>query len=296
MKFSLLVLLTFFFSNTLCAQRDLTPGKSRKSVFGGARDFKEYRSMGLQFSIGPTFMLTRKAAALNSFMDGNRPFALQTTPNGLPGFFVEAGMTHFPKKRSRLSEKLNYIFVSYIDWGIGFKLFQGKESTNIDALDLASGSVLGSQNINGKFNNGFLSTRVTFHKNIYIGKKYFIDNGLGVNADFNIMRSPEENQYSLDVLNFGLPQRFHPPFVAQLHYELGFGIRLNRRSMLIPSVQTPILNFYEWRGAKASLHWFDSNYQPLLVKLKWTYLFEKKVKGCAPARVNDQDQDTMKNK
>ena len=110
------------------------------------------------------------------------------------------------------------------------------------------------------------------------------------------MRSPEANAYSATMLSVGSPQRFHHPFVAQMHYELGIGIRLNRRSMLIPSAQVPILGFYEWRGGASSLKWFDSNYLPLLVKLKWTYLFEKKVKGCAPARVNDQDRDTMKKK
>ena len=52
---------------TLClissgfAQRDFTPGKRRSDVFGGAADFKEYRPYGLQISVGPTFMLTRRA-------------------------------------------------------------------------------------------------------------------------------------------------------------------------------------------------------------------------------------------
>lgn len=293
---NILIPFMLFLATASFAQRDLTPGKNRKAVFGGASDFKEYRRMGLQFSVGPTFMLTRRAPSAFSFVDGNRPFQATTTPSGLPGIFVEAGMLHFPKKRSKLSEKLNYIFVSYIDWGIGFKLLRGTETTQLDALDPATNNVIGSQTFAGKFNNGFLSARVTFHKNIYLGKKYFIDNGLGFNVDYNIMRSPEANPYSASVLAFGLPQYFHNPLVAQMHYELGFGIRLNRRSMLIPSVQTPILGFYEWRGGASSLKWFDSNYQPLLVKLKWTYLLEKKVKGCAPARVNDQDRDTMKKK
>lgn len=280
------------------AQRDFTPGKRRSDVFGGAADFKEYRPFGLQISAGPTFMLTRKIPITKQIETPFRDYEITTKPNGLPGIFVEVGMLHFPKKRSNLSKRLKYIFVSYIDWGIGFKLLRGEEQSKVTTLDPNTGAVLSSINPDplGAFSNGFISGRVTLHKNFYLGKKYFIDNGLGLNFDYNIMRSPEANPYTATMLAVGQPHSFHQPFVAQMHYELGLGIRLNRRSMLVPSVQVPILGFYEWRGGASALKWFDSNYLPLLVKIKWTYLFEKKVKGCAPARVNDQDRDTMKNK
>jgi len=275
------------------AQRDFTPGKRRSDVFGGAADFKEYRPFGLQISAGPTFMLTRRFPITKQIETPFRDYEITTKPNGLPGVFVEVGMLHFPGKRSKLSQRLKYIFVSYIDWGIGFKLLGGEEYSKITTLDPTTGAALGSVDQTGKFYNGFVSGRVTLHKNFYLGKKYFIDNGLGLNFDYNVMRAPEATPYTATMLSVGQPHRFHHPFVAQMHYELGFGIRLNRRSMLIPSAQVPILGFHEWRGGASALKWFDSNYLPLLVKIKWTYLFEKKVKGCAPARVNDQDRDTM---
>lgn len=279
------------------AQRDLTPG-SRKDAFGGAADFKEYRYCGLQISAGPTFMLTRKAPVTQQYYSLGRPYDLTTRPHGLPGVFIEAGMIHIPKKRSKLSTKLKYIFVSYIDWGVGFKLFNGEEFTRIDALDPTTFEVVGSTDHTGKFSNGFVSARATVHKNFYFGqkKKYFVDNGLGANVDFNFMRSDEASAYSGTMLTYGKPQHFHNPLVAQLHYEIGIGTKLSRRSMLILSAHTPIMGFYEWRGGAPALKWFDSNYQPLIVKLKWTYLFEKKVKGCAPAKTNSQDQEFMKNK
>lgn len=279
------------------AQRDLTPGKRRKDVFGGAADFKEYRPYGLQLSIGPTFMLTRHPGPTYRTYNLGRPYDFTNDPHGKPGIFIEAGMIHLPQKRSKLSQKLNYIFISYIDWGIGFKLLGGTEATRVDALDPVTLNVLGSSDYQGQFYNGFVSGRVTFHKNFYIGKKYFIDNGLGLNFDYNFMRADEASAYTVQMQSLLGPgiHSFHHPFVAQMHYELGFGFRLSRRSMLIPSAQVPILGFHEWRGGAAALKWYNSNYLPLLVKIKWTYLFEKKVKGCAPARVNDQDRNTMEN-
>lgn len=290
---SCLLLLT----GVVVAQRDLTPGKRRKDVFGGAADFKEYRPFGLQVSLGPTFMLTRKTNPTYRGEFAERPYDFTNDPQGLPGVFLEVGMIHLPQKRSKLSERLNYIFISYIDWGIGFKLLGGAEATRIDALDPTTYAVVGSSDYSGQFYNGFLSGRVTLHKNIYFGKKYFIDNGLGVNVDYNFMRADIASAYTTNMQGLQGPgiHRFHHPLVAQLHYELGFGFRLSRRSMLIPSAQVPILGFHEWRGGASALQWFNSNYLPLLVKVKWTWLFEKKVKGCAPARVNDQDRNTMEN-
>lgn len=297
MKIILSLIASFGILTFSLSQRSMVPGKgkNKKDFFGGSADYNEYRPLGIQFSLGPTFMLTRRTPITTRYESIGRSYDLTTTPKGLPGIFVEVGMVHYPKKRSKLSQKLKYIFVSYIDWGIGVKLLRGTETTRIDQLDPLTLNTISTSEQTGKFDNPFVSARVTFHKNFYIGKKYFIDNGLGINLDYNFQRD-EASGYTAFVEQ-AVPDRhrFHHPFVAQLHYELGFGFRLNRRSMLIPSVQAPILGFHEWRGGASALKWFDSNYYPLLVKIKWTYLFQKKSKGCPPAKVNDQDKNTMKN-
>lgn len=299
MRIIVSLLLVFGLVQSGFSQRNLVPGKknSNKDVFGGASDFKEYRSFGIQLSIGPTFTLpTRPSPITTLYPSEGRSYQLTTTPKGIPGIFAEIGMIHLPTKRSKLSQKLKYIFISYIDWGIGFKMYNGTETTRIDQLDPLTNDVIATSEQTGKFSNLFASARVTVHKNFYIGKKYFIDNGFGVNVDFNFKRD-EASGYTSWV-NQAVPGRhyFHQPLIAQIHYELGFGFRLSRRSMLIPSVQVPIFGINEWRKGASDFKWFDSNYYPMLVKVKWTYLFEKKVKGCAPARVNDQDKNTMKNK
>lgn len=294
-KINLTVIALIAIVFTQFAQRDLTPGGRKKSsYFGGAADFKEYRPFGLQLSVGPTFTLaTRKTPISVAYPSVGRSYTLTTTPKGMPGIFAEIGMIHYPTKRSKLSKRLNYIFISYIDWGLGFKMYNGMETTQIDLIDSVNGQTISSSKQSGNFSNLFASARISVHKNIYFGEKYFIDNGLGIVADYNFKRYPP-GTYTVFV-NQSVPNRhyFHQQFLLHFDYNLGFGIKLSRRSLLIPSVQLPIFGLIEWRKGASDFKWFDSNYYPMIVKLKWAYLFEKKTKGCAPAKVNGQDKDTM---
>lgn len=268
---SILVLSAF----SLSAQRDLTPGKRRGDVFGQA-DYKDYRFFGLQVTGGLTYMATRSDAKNNETLgiDSTGRMGYSFDPQGKIGAFVDIGMVHFPKKRSKLSLALKYIFISYYDWGLGVKLLGGMETTNLNHYN-SLGEVVSTDNGKGSFYNGYINGRFSVHKNVYIGKRYFIDNGLGFNVDFRFL----ENR-SYDGVNITAGQSFHSPLVAQLHYSLGFGIKLNRRSMLVPGVQIPILGIHDWRKGCAALKYYNSNYLPILFQVKFTYLFEKKPKGC----------------
>jgi hypothetical protein len=263
---------------SLVAQRNLVPGKRRSEVFGKT-DYKDYRFYGLQLSGGPTFMATRSNANNPTYSGtiNGRPIDYTFDPAGLPGFFLEAGMAHFPKKRSNLSKALKTILISYYDWGVGFKLLGGRESTVVNTYS-NSNALLSSYSGTGDFYNGYIYGRFAVHKNINLNKRYFIDNGLGINLDYRVLEQGSPT-YSVDG-GFNFNQQKHPNFVAQLNYTLGFGFRLSRRSFVIPGVQVPIFGIYDWRRGGAALKWYNSNYLPVLVHVKWIYLFEKKVKGC----------------
>jgi hypothetical protein len=267
-----LVVLSAF---SLEAQRDLTPGKRRGDVFGKA-DYKDYRFFGLQVTGGLTYMATRSDAKNTETMgwDSTGRMGYSFDPQGKIGAFVDIGMVHFPKNRSKLSLALKYIFISYYDWGLGVKLLGGMETTSLNHYN-ALGGVMSTDNGKGSFYNGYVNGRFSIHKNVYIGKRYFIDNGLGFNVDFRFL----ENK-SYDGVKVLAGQSFHSPLVAQMHYSLGFGIKLNRRSMLVPGVQIPILGIHDWRKGCSALKYYNSNYLPILFQVKFTYLFEKKAKGC----------------
>ena len=297
---NILILTIALLPSLLIAQRDLTPSK-RKQAFG-SRDFRKLSNTGLQFQLGPTYLMTRTKNSSVLFDNGLTNGRYTIDPKGLLGFYGEIGLTHFPKKRSKLSLALKTVLVSYYDWGIGFKYFRGQESISVDRLS-PSGAVLGTANYQGNFNSGFVYARFSVHKNVHFKalKNFFLDNSLGFNLDYNVLLPKVDGataQYMGEITSLGAPQHYHTPFVAQLHYGLGFGFRLKRGAYLIPGVRVPILGINEWHNGNPSLKWFTRSYWPILFHVKYMFLFEKKAKpgSCPAAETNDRDKNTNRNR
>jgi hypothetical protein len=282
-------LLSFCFilsSLFIFSQKDFTPGGKKSSYFGKV-DLKDYRFYGLQIAAGPTFLMTRiKNPQLDMYANG-RPASYTIDPSGKMGFFIEAGLAHFTQRRSKLAKALKQSFVSYFDYGLGFKLLNGMETMNLIVDN--PGAAPSVSSASGTFKNGYVYGRFSVHKISYIGKKYFIDNGLGANIDCRLL----ESRKSYGLTQYGLVNNYnHSKWVVQLNYDLGFGIKLSRRSFLIPGVHLPIMGVSEWRRGGAALKWFDSNYLPVMAKVKLIYLFEKKAQGCnTPATKDDKKRN-----
>jgi hypothetical protein len=275
------LILTIFSS---LAQRDLTPGKKRGAAFG-AVDFNNYKYSGIQVTGGLIYTKTRSDAnnSMYSIVDGaDRPIDYTFDPSGQVGFFIEAGMAHFPKKQSKLSKMVRTILVSYYDWGLGLKLINGAENVTANYYNLG-GKVISTLNETSTFSNAYLYGRFSAHRNFYLGKKYFIDNGIGINADFRFLSSSTNDANTTTFEPLGN----HSPLVLQLNYSLGFGIKLSRRSFLIPSVALPIIGLHDWRSGCAALKWYHSNYVPIHAQVKWIYLFKKVQKGCPAVYTTD---------
>jgi hypothetical protein len=221
-------------------------------------------------------------------------------------------MFHFPKKRSKLSQKLKYIFVSYYDWGLGFKYFRGAEQITANFED-ASGGYIGSEDRTYNFSNGNVYGRLSLHKNIHFTPKkrrkklnFFLDNSLGLNFDYRVLNTADTYTDWYGVMEQN--QEYYRPFHAQLHYGLGFGWSPRRSVFIIPGVRLPIVGYHSaaqgmdgsgdkqnyW--GKPSMHFFSSRYWPILFNVKVMFAFPKKEKGCATGITNDQDQDTQRNR
>ena len=306
MRWIQVIVVVLLTAGAFAQPRDLTPS-SRKSAFG-KRDFRNLNMYGLQFQFGPTYTLTRGANKTYETDYNINGIKQQYThdPSGRLGFFAEIGMAHFPKKRSKLSLWMKTVLVSYYDWGIGYKHNGGNERTITDDID-ASGNYVRNDEFTGSFYNGFLYGRFSLHKNIHIGKTFFLDNGLGINIDYKLVHGT--SAYDIEVIPG--KRSFHNPLIVQLHYSLGFGFKLKRGSYLIPGIRTPILGYQSVSPMLAgngkgpdpqtnignpAYHWFSSKYWPIYPHIKFIYMFEKKAKGCPPVEVNDQDKDTHKGK
>lgn len=301
----------------LQAQRDLTPDKKNKA-FGGAQDYRDYNLYGFQVQLGGTYLLNRLNNETIAFDPNTTGFrgTYEHDPIGKLGAFVEVGMFHFPKKRSKLSEKLKFIFVSYYDWGVGFKYFRGAEDITVNNAD-AIGNTISTEEQRFNFSNGNVYGRFTLHKNVYFTPKkrreklnFFLDNGLGVNFDYRVLTTSDTYEYDspLSTSFMTNSQQYYKPFYAQLHYSLGFGFSPKRGSFLIPTIQIPLLGYQsavpqvgssdnaEKYFGKPSMHWFSSRYWPIMFSVKYMFALPKKSKGCATGITNDQDKDTQNNR
>lgn len=300
--------LMLFCSLGLFAQRDLTPSKKRDAF--GTRDLRNLRNFGLQFQLGPTYLMTKlnknnvwqEADIATDGFRGNYMF----DPYGKLGAYGEIGLFHFPKKRSKLSLALKTVLVSYYDYGIGFKYFRGGETINVNLTD-GAGNITSSKDSSYNFANGNVYGRFSIHKNIHFKihrekTNFFLDNSLGLNFDYRVL----ENSDNYNWPYLSNKAQYYKPFHAQLHYGLGLGFRLKRGSYLIPGVRLPILGYQTAiqpsTGGKnnyfgrPSMHWFSSRYWPILFHVKYMFVFEKKTKGCPPVEINSQDKETQQNR
>ncbi len=273
------------------SQNKVLVPKKRKDVFGKPKDYNDYTFYGLQVSGGMLYTLTRPDAAnvLYRTTIDSRPIAYLIDPEGKPSYFLEAGMAHFPKKTSKLADKLNMALISYYDWGFGYKKINGYESTTVTRYGV-DGTELGTSFGEGTFSNNHVYGRFSIHKNIHFNKKFYIDNRLGMNFDYRIKTSSPSNYAGVWE---GANEVFQKPLAIQMHYGIGLGIRNTRRSFWSIGAQIPFFGLTEWRKGGTAIKWFSSNYVPIQAQVKWIYLFKKKTKGCSTPGT---EEDKRRNK
>ncbi len=269
-------------AGTACSfgQRDFTPN-SRKDAFG-KRDFRNLSYTGWQIQLGPTYTFTRLKNETREFNGTSSRGDFLLDPSGRPGFFGELGLVHVTKKG----------FLSYFDWGIGFKYLGGKETIKVNYRDIV-GNLISEAEEAGRFYNGHLYGRITAHKEIHFKKidGFYIDNGLGANVDYRLITDDQESDYHQFSAQFGTEAYYYKPLAAQIHYDLGFGFKLRRGTNLVVGCRTPILGIHEWNKAKPSLRWFSSNYWPAVFYVKVMNLFQKRRKNsCPPVETNEEDR------
>ena len=265
----------------------------------GVREGDAYRIVtndGIQFNFGATYQMTPKTSDPFILTDNSGQRGLYTIdPAGKLGFFAEIGMVNFPAWKGLVPIKFlkKSRLLDYTDWGIGYKQYRGAETTNLDYTN-ALGAVTSSSESSGTFSNGFIYGRFSAHTLLYVGKKkidkarkYFIDNAIGFNFDYNIMRSEEAYQNGINLQPFD----FHRKFQVQFHYSIGVGIRFNRAWMMVPNITLPVIGIRDYNGINGRMNWFSSTYWPVHAQIKFIKLFERPPKCGVYGDPTDQEKE-----
>ena len=106
---------------------------------------------GIQFSIGATYLMpSAEVNGENDLLTGNRE-SYSIVPEGRLGYAAELGFAHFPKWKGIPVKFLRKSRIwDYFDWGLGYKVFSGKETTSLSLLD-PSGVTISSDDGVGSF-------------------------------------------------------------------------------------------------------------------------------------------------
>jgi hypothetical protein len=259
-------------------------------MLGGPKDYRNLSNNGLQYAFGATYCF---ADTSSLFIDTRTIYKFQ--PKSKIGFFAEIGTATFNLKKPRF--KWGNL-VKYTDWGIGLNLYGGTENTTV----YNSVAKTESQFSYGSFFLGNVTGRLTFHHTWYIPTtSILIDNGLGFNVDYRVFKNSsfDKTEQQLEALKINT-QHFSGNLFLQAHYNLGIGLKLKRGSYVIPSMQLPIFGGYEWHKGSPRTDWFSSQYLPVIFKLKFIYLFEKRSQGGCENFGSEEDrkrnEEYMQNK
>lgn len=202
-------------------------GKKRADAFPAPL---QYKMKGWYFSPGLTLMPPQTFSFVKDIITNE-----SEGPRSKMGAFLAIG-------RYKIFEYPG-IF-RYLDYGLAYKSLRGKEV-----------------NTGEKFGDHFVSGHFNLNNSIHINKYSFIQNTLGINADYAILRFNTGDSPSA--------------FITSLHYKFGFGYKVNKKLMIIPSIETPILNILPFEQGRSSMAYLSSRYRPMIISLRFLLLKEK---------------------
>jgi hypothetical protein len=217
-----------------------------------------YKNTGWFISPGITYMLPEnRKENLTSFV-GNGDvldtlYSGDFKRGGKIGLYVEAGRHKFISDR---------ILIHHIDYGVHFKMLRGKETFN--GIVNAGGAFVPVES-RSKFSDSFVGAFFNASNIIQISNPFWIQNSIGVNADFRVI------QRHIGGAPYGADWNFPSTLLAQIHYKLGFGWKPEPGMYIIPSIETPLLNVFPWDKGKSTLQYFVGRDRPfiLTVKIQW---------------------------
>lgn len=261
---------------TTDAQRGISKRKYDKLVDLTGHD----RLSGFHFAPGLTYTLTRFSNPEEElYRSGTQVTNGTVDPKGRLGIYLEAGMYHIFKYPG--------IF-HYLDWSVAWKNLRGSQYYNTTTITEGTNAVVGQSEGEGHFRHHYLLGNVNVNSVKQIGHYSFIQNSLGMNADYGIIwgnDAPIAGSTGYD------PSRF----VLQLHYKFAFGFKLNKYWFIIPAIETPILNIVEFEKGKSTIGVMNSRYRPLIFTIRFAKLRKPKSGDCPPVYGPEGDKQRQQN-
>ena len=234
----------------------------------------QFKPNGWILAPGATFMMTPFVANKKTFDKTDvQQFDAKLTATGKPGLYAEVG-------RYRMFQ-YSKLF-KYMDYGASYKGLRGKEKGEGQYVSVPGGAALSVlEQTSGTYGYHYAEAFFNLNHVWRIGKYNFIQNSIGVNAGYAFMTNLAGNTVS------AATSQTPGSFSTQLHYKLGYGIKMRGNWLLIPSLETPILNILPFEPPRSSLGFFASRYRPVIFSLRFFFMRPANTLHCTPVRTRD---------
>lgn len=276
MRFSAVIfILAFVFSlaNTATAQRKQKPVSYNKHYNEILPSEPKFKMNGWLFAPGGTYMLARTIGRTETLLtDSTTTTEGKFAPLGKPALYAEVGRYKMMKYSG---------LIKYIDYGLSYRGQRGRHKSTISTIFTETDSILTEQEVVSTFGYHYIEAFFNANHVWRISKYNFIQNSLGINAGYAFLNN--SNNTAVPLVTSAIPGRIQ----AQLHYKIGFGIKMRGNWLLIPSIETPILNAYAWDNGRSSVEFINSRYRPVVVSLRFFFSRPANTLDCTPIKTRE---------
>lgn len=211
---------------------------------------REYRKTGFYVNPELTYLLSTGTSSYSKTQDTTN-YDFDISGSGKISYGIEVGYFYSFKNPS--------IF-HFLEGGVGYRKFSGK-GDHKGTLTIPSGSADYTSENTVDVSLVHLSIRATHVKQL---QRYsFLSNSIGVNLNYFI-----SEKYNRSVAYPSLFDTFSKQVTGQINYQIGFGYRITKHTVLIPSIETSLIQFYSFDEVRSGFDFFSHGYQPLIFKLR----------------------------
>ncbi|GAB5539549.1 MAG: hypothetical protein Salg2KO_16520 [Salibacteraceae bacterium] len=234
----------------------------------------QFKPSGWLFGPGVSYMATTFVPVNKVYQKTETSqFNARLSALGRPGLYAEVG-------RYRMFQYSKLI--KYMDYGISYKSLRGRENAEGQYVSLP-GEVVSSpmEETSGLFGYHYAEAFLNLNHVWRIGKYNFIQNSIGANAGYAFLANQSGTTVSA-AANANPGQ-----FITQLHYKLGYGIKMRGNWLMIPALETPILNVLPFEPPRSSLGFFASRYRPVILSVRFFFMRPANTLDCTPVRTRE---------
>jgi hypothetical protein len=193
-------------------------------------------------------------------------YRTQISQNGKVGAYAAFGRYHMIN---------NYYFLRYWNYGISYRWLKGTETYTDELVVAGNPNTLNTGE--NAFSDHYLGMHIELNGRNKLSDNSFLSHGLGLNASYAV---GSKRSYTHSVP--GIEEKTQSKIHGYLYYKLGWGIRANRKLLVIPTIEVPIMNLYSWNNVRADMPYFNSNYWPLTFSIRFMLCQPYRQKSCPP--------------